>query len=120
MDIFNALSVPNRRKIMEMLAKEGELSATAIADKFQVSPPAISQHLKVLREAKLVEMQKHAQQRLYKINPGKMQELEKWASHIASQWNERFNRLDSVLEEEKEKILKIYNIKSAKGGKGTK
>lgn len=130
MDIFNALAVPNRRKIVEMLAREGQLSATVIADKFKVSAPAISQHLKVLREADIIEMQKNAQQRLYTINPKKMQELEHWAQHLAKQWSARFDRLDAVLEVEKSKILKNFNIKAAKssprsrdgeaGGKGIK
>ena len=54
MDMFVALSDPTRRAILEMLASSGELSATAIYEHFSVSPQAISQHLKVLREAHLV------------------------------------------------------------------
>lgn len=70
MDKLYALAEPTRRTILEMLAKEGQLSATEISDRFNVSPSAISQHLKVLREANLVLMEKRAQQRLYRINPG--------------------------------------------------
>ena len=65
MDKFSALADPTRRHILEMLARRGQLSATEISDKFQVSPSAISQHLKVLREANLVQMEKRVQQRLY-------------------------------------------------------
>lgn len=101
MDMFSALAGPTRRKILEMLARNGQLSATEICEKFQVSPPAISQHLKVLREAKLVLMEKRAQQRIYRINPDAMLELEEWASQITQLWNQRFDALDQVLEAEK-------------------
>jgi DNA-binding transcriptional ArsR family regulator len=103
MDIFYALADPTRRKILELLASHGELSATQIYANFSVSPPAISQHLKVLREADLVTMQKHAQQRLYQINPQAMQELEDWSKKLAQHWNERLDVLDVVIKQEKEK-----------------
>ena len=105
MDKFSALADPNRRLILELLAKNGQLSATEICDKFQVSPSAISQHLKVLREANLVLMEKRAQQRIYQINPETMAELEQWARQLTRQWDERFEALDQLLEAEKKKIL---------------
>jgi DNA-binding transcriptional ArsR family regulator len=105
MDKFSALADPNRRLILELLARNGQLSATEICDKFQVSPSAISQHLKVLREANLVLMEKRAQQRIYQINPETMAELEQWARQLTRQWDERFEALDQLLEAEKKKIL---------------
>ena len=57
-DIFNALAEPTRRDIIEMLATKGQLSASDISTSFKVSAPAISQHLKVLREARLVTMRR--------------------------------------------------------------
>ena len=105
MDKFSALADPTRRTIIEMLAKKGQLSATQISEKFQVSPPAISQHLKILREAKLVKMEKRAQQRIYQLNPDAMLELEIWAGHMMQLWNQRFDALDRVLEAEKKKTL---------------
>ena len=59
MDMFVALADPTRRHILELLANSGELAATAIYEQFPVSPPAISQHLKVLREVKLVRVSRH-------------------------------------------------------------
>lgn len=103
MDLFFALAEPTRCDIIEMLAGNGELSATQIYHKFRVSPPAISQHLKVLREAKLVHMEKRAQQRIYQLNPDAMLELEAWAKQITELWNERFDALDRVLKSEKRK-----------------
>ncbi len=106
MDIFYALSDPTRRKILELLASQGELTATQIYANFQVSPPAISQHLKVLREANLVKMEKHAQQRIYQINPEAVLELEDWSKQLAQQWNQRLDVLDEILKSEQEKIAK--------------
>ncbi len=76
MDVFTALADPTRRAIVELLADGGQLSSSAIAGQFPVSAPAISQHLKVLREANLVEMEKQAQWRIYRVNPKAMLELE--------------------------------------------
>ncbi len=106
MDIFYALAEPTRRSIVEMLALNGQLSATDIYSKFKVSASAISQHLKVLRESKLVNMEKRAQQRIYQLNPDAMVELETWAKKMNQQWNQRFDALDVLLEEEKNKLLK--------------
>jgi DNA-binding transcriptional ArsR family regulator len=101
MDMFDALAEPTRRKIIEMLARHGQLSATDIYDHFPVSHPAISQHLKVLREARLVIVEKRGQQRFYRINPQAMLELEDWARRITELWNQRFDALDEVLKTEK-------------------
>lgn len=79
MDTFYALADPTRRKIIEMLIRHGPLSATEIYDHFPVSRPAISQHLQVLRQANLVQVEKRAQQRIYRVNPQTMRELELWA-----------------------------------------
>ncbi len=111
MDIFSALADPTRRKIMELLASFGQLTATEISDKFEITPPAISQHLKILREANLVQMEKHAQQRIYRINPGAMLELEGWAKQLTALWSQRLDALDEVLQAEKKKNL----IDSQKG-----
>jgi DNA-binding transcriptional ArsR family regulator len=107
MDMFYALAEPTRREIIEMLAKSGQLSATDICDEFPVSHPAISQHLKVLREAKLVRVEKQAQRRLYRINPDAMVELEQWAKQLTQLWSDRFDALDRVLKAEKRKGKKL-------------
>ncbi len=104
MDAFYALSDPTRRKILELLASQGQMTASDIYSNFTVSHPAISQHLKVLREANLVKMEKHAQQRLYQINPEAIQELEGWSKRLTQLWNQRLDALDKLLMVEKEKI----------------
>jgi len=101
--LFYALADPTRREIVELLATNGQLTSTNIYDNFTVSHPAISQHLKVLREANILQMEKRAQQHVYSINAGAMQELEAWAKQIADLWDQRFEALDKVLAEEKKK-----------------
>lgn len=101
MDIFYALAEPRRRKILELLAGRGQLSATDIYRQFDVTAQAISQHLQVLLDAKLVRMEKHAQQHLYRINPDSVLEIDEWAKKMEKLWNERFDRMDEILEEEK-------------------
>ena len=101
--MFVALADPTRRNILELLATRGELSATAIYEQFPVSPQAVSQHLKVLREAHLVEMEKRAQKRVYRLNPQALSQLETWVQQTKQRWSERFDALDQVLEREKQK-----------------
>ena len=100
MDVFAALSDPTRRKIIELLADGGQLPAAEIAAHFPVSAPAISQHLKVLQEAGLVLVERRAQQRIYRLNPQAMVELEDWARRLRNLWNERFDALEILLEQE--------------------
>ena len=104
MDMFAALADPTRRAILELLASSGELPATAIYEHFPVSPQAVSQHLKVLREAHVVEMEKRAQKRLYRLNPHTLSQFETWVRQTKQQWEERFAALDTVLEREKQKL----------------
>ena len=89
-----------------MLAKSGQLPATKIYAKFKVSPPAISQHLKVLKDANLVQIEKKAQQRIYQINPHAMQEIEEWTKKVRDLWSGRFDKLDKALKFEKKKLAK--------------
>ncbi len=101
MDTFTALAEPTRRTILERLSANGNMSATDIYRGFKASPPAISQHLKVLREAKLVRVEKRAQQRIYYINPEPMKELERWIKQFAAVKEREFQRLDKLLEKMK-------------------
>ena len=101
MDEFAALADPTRREIIELLAKRGRLSASEIADQFSVTPQAISQHLKILREARLVQMEKQAQQRIYQVNLEAVQKLETWTQQITQLWQERYSSLKKLLEEKK-------------------
>lgn len=101
MDVFIALSEPRRRRIVEILAKEGRLSAGQIYEKFDVTAQAISQHLRILLEAKLLRMEKLAQRHIYSINPSSLRGIEQWAARVEGMWNESLDKLTTVLDEEK-------------------
>jgi DNA-binding transcriptional ArsR family regulator len=105
MDTFAALAEPTRRNILELLAASGKLSASDIYSNFSSTPPAISQHLKVLREANLVRVEKRAQKRMYYVNPEPMRELQKWIRQFSENLEERYQALDKVLEIEKRRLI---------------
>ncbi|MDJ0356668.1 metalloregulator ArsR/SmtB family transcription factor [Paenarthrobacter sp. PH39-S1] len=96
--VFGALADPTRLTIVDMLAKRGELSASAISSVFSVSPSAISQHLKVLREAGLVLVKKQAQQRIYRLDTATIGETQRWLAERTVQWNARLDAMESYIE----------------------
>lgn len=77
MDAFEALADPTRRRIVEMLA-ERELAAGDIARRFDMTPPAVSQHLKILRNANLIRVRVDAQRRLYALEPEGLAGVDAW------------------------------------------
>jgi len=105
-ELFSALAEPTRRSIIELLAIKGQLSATDICDNFDVSPPAISQHLKVLRKANFVRVERRAQQRIYHVNREAMSELEDWVQKMTKLYDARYDALEKLLEAEKKKLAK--------------
>ena len=96
---FEALAEPTRRRIVELLAA-GERSAGEIVAEFEVSAPAISQHLKALREAGLVQVRQEAQRRVYAIDPGPLAELDVWLAPYRRVWNESLDALGRHLDKE--------------------
>jgi DNA-binding transcriptional ArsR family regulator len=93
---FTALADPTRRQIVEMLAA-GERTAGAIARQFEVSGPAISQHLKVLRQARLVRVRADAQRRIYALDAAGIGEIDAWLSNIRRFWRDRLDALEHEL-----------------------
>jgi DNA-binding transcriptional ArsR family regulator len=93
---FAALADPTRRRIVEMLA-DGPLCAGEIAGEFTMSAPAVSQHLKVLREAKLVRMQRQAQRRIYELDRDGVDELSVWIGNIRGFWSRKLDSLEEAL-----------------------
>ncbi len=102
MNAFVALSDNTRRKIVRLVAVKGELTSTEISKNFKISPPAISQHLKVLKDANVLAMTKQAQKRLYRINDSGIDEIGDWLLDIKKLWNKRLDALDKYLLELKE------------------
>ena len=93
---FSALADPTRQRIVEMLAG-GALCAGDIAGRFDLSPPAISQHLKTLRTAGLVKVRAEAQRRIYELDPKGVSELSDWVARIRAFWTPRLDALEQAL-----------------------
>jgi DNA-binding transcriptional ArsR family regulator len=100
MQEFAALADPTRRHIVNLLAK-GERSAGDIASRFDLTPPAVSQHLKVLREAGLVLVRPAKQQRFYSLNRRQLADMAEWLARVSGFWNEKLDRLERLIEKGK-------------------
>ncbi|MBS4047626.1 MAG: winged helix-turn-helix transcriptional regulator [Alphaproteobacteria bacterium] len=96
MEIFTALADPTRRRIVELLSR-GECAAGEIVEAFEVSGPAISQHLKVLREAALVQVRIEGQRRIYQLNPQGLSEMDAWLNSVRRFWALRLDALEREL-----------------------
>jgi DNA-binding transcriptional ArsR family regulator len=90
---FAALADPTRRAIVEMLAR-GPLTSGEIARRFTISPSAVSQHLKVLREARLARVQVAGQQRIYELDADGLAEIEEWLEGIGPAWRKRLEAIE--------------------------
>ncbi len=96
MQSLAALADPTRQHIVQMLAT-GPLSSGDIASRFAVSAPAISQHLKILREAKLVQVRTDKQRRIYALDPDGVDELADWINDLRKFWAGRLDALEAEL-----------------------
>jgi len=94
-----ALADPTRRRIVELLAQRDRTAGEIVA-RFALSAPAISQHLKVLREAGLVTARINGQQRVQSLNPAGFGELEKWLERTRGFWSRRLDVLERELRRE--------------------
>jgi DNA-binding transcriptional ArsR family regulator len=98
MDVFEAIAEPNRRMILNLLA-EGDRTVGELVRAFpSLSQPAVSSHLRVLREAGLVQVRRQAQRRIYAIRPEGWAELDAWISKYRSFWEVQLDSLDKHLE----------------------
>ena len=96
MQSLAAIADPTRRRIVELLA-ERERSAGELVEEFDLSAPAISQHLKVLREAGIVLTRAEGQSRIQSLNPAGFDELETWLEKTRSVWSSRLDALEREL-----------------------
>ena len=99
MTALQALSDPTRQRIVEMLAA-GALSSGEIAGRFELSPPAISQHLKTLKQARLVSVKVDRQKRIYSLDPAGVEEVSEWVARIRAFWNPRLDALEAALKKD--------------------
>jgi DNA-binding transcriptional ArsR family regulator len=96
MDRFAALADPTRRLIIEMLVK-GERAAGAITDECGASAPAVSQHLKTLRDARLVRVRPDGQHRFYSLDPTGLDAVDAWLQQVRRFWPGRLDALEREL-----------------------
>jgi DNA-binding transcriptional ArsR family regulator len=97
MHALSVLADPTRQRIVEMLA-HGAMASGDIARRFDVTAPAISQHLKTLRDAKLVRVRAQAQRRFYELDPEGVKELTDWITHIRAFWSQKLDALEEELQ----------------------
>ena len=94
---FDVLAEPNRRRILD-LVREAERPVGDLVDELDLSQPAVSKHLRVLREAGLVEVRTDAQRRLYRVNPGPLRDLDAWLEPYRRIWSARLDDLERHLD----------------------
>lgn len=100
MHAFDVLGDPVRRRILELLA-EGELSSGAVTDivraEFGITQPAVSQHLKVLREHGFARVRPEGTRRLYAVDAAPLREVDAWLDHFRTFWTQRMDSLETEL-----------------------
>ena len=93
---FAVLAEPNRRQLLDLL-RERERTVNELVEHLDLSQPAVSKHLKVLREAGLVEVRHDAQRRWYRLQAKPLAEVEAWLAPYRSFWNDRLDALETYL-----------------------
>ena len=101
-DAFNAVAEPRRRQILDVLAA-GERPVNDLVRVLGLAQPQVSKHLRVLREVGAVEVRGAGRQRLYRLNGHALKPIHDWVKTYERAWSQRFDRLDVVLEELKQK-----------------
>jgi DNA-binding transcriptional ArsR family regulator len=95
--IFEILVEPNRRRILDLL-RQRERPVGEIVEALGLSQPAVSKHLRVLKEAGFVDVQPDAQRRVYRLRPGPLSELDAWLAPYRRLWEERLDALERHLD----------------------
>ena len=102
-NVFQAIADPNRRAIISLLAKQ-KLTVNAVAEYFPISRPAVSRHIRILKECGLVVVQRQGRERYCEVRLDKLNEVADWIEQYQKVWEQRLNRLDEYLSElQKEK-----------------
>lgn len=97
MTAFDVLAEPNRRRILDLL-RDCEQPVGELVSQLQVSQPAVSKHLRVLREAGLVQVRGEAQRRLYSLRPEPLRAIDEWLAPYRAMWASRLDDLERHLD----------------------
>ena len=100
-DAFNAIAEPRRREILDALAG-GERPVNDLVEQLGLAQPQVSKHLRVLREVGAVDVRSDGRRRLYSLNASVLKPIYDWVKEYESAWEERFGRLDDVLDDLKQ------------------
>jgi DNA-binding transcriptional ArsR family regulator len=95
---INVIAEPSRLNILDEL-RDGEQTVSALVEKLEMSQPAVSKHLRVLRDAGLVSVRPDGQRRLYSVRPNSLVELDDWLEPYRQMWTKSLNRLEAQLTE---------------------
>jgi len=101
--VLEVIAEPTRRRILEAV-REGERSVGELVEEVGMHQPGVSRHLKVLRDAGLVEVRRDAQRRLYRLRPEPLMELDAWLEPYRAQWAARLDSLERHLQQRAEPI----------------
>jgi DNA-binding transcriptional ArsR family regulator len=101
-DVFQAIADPTRRAILLLLAAQS-MTAGAIASNFDTARPTVSKHLQILTECELLKQEQNGREIFYHINAGKMAEVADFVAQFRKMWDDRFNKLESVMSKYKNK-----------------
>lgn len=102
-DVFQAIADPTRRAIIALIALQA-MTPNAIAEHFDTTRQAVSKHLRILTECELVTQKQEGREIYYQLEVNKMKEIDKWLDQYRKIWETRFNQLDEVLSNLKDKI----------------
>ena len=97
MDVFQTLADSTRRQIVDLLSKR-DRTVGELCEQFEISQPAVSRHLRVLREGRLVASRSDAQRRVYTLTPEPLLEIDRWLDRYRAFWEDRLDSLGSVLQ----------------------
>jgi DNA-binding transcriptional ArsR family regulator len=98
MTVFDVLAEPNRRRILDVLQPR-ECSVGQLVERLELSQPAVSKHLRVLREAGLVDVRVDAQRRVYRVRPEPLQAMDEWLAPYRRMWAARLDDLERHLDD---------------------
>jgi DNA-binding transcriptional ArsR family regulator len=98
---FELLAEPNRRRILDLL-RDGERPVGELVDRLSMSQPAVSKHLRVLRDSGLVDVRVDAQRRFYRLRPEPLREVDAWIEPYRRLWDRRLDRLERHLQRMKD------------------
>jgi DNA-binding transcriptional ArsR family regulator len=96
--VFEVIAEPNRRLILDLL-REGERAVGDLVDELGISQPGVSKHLRVLRDAGLVDVRVDAQRRFYRMRPEPLMEIDEWLMPYRVAWRDRLDALEQHLDE---------------------